>query len=117
MMLNYPGQSNTKQKERTAEKCLQVEWAKKWQMYVNIDKCEAMHLVKSNLNCVYTVLGAELAIKTQDRVLGVTVDYSLKTSIYCTASNTANKMLGIIKNRIEKKTQKIIMQINCVPAS
>ncbi|CAM5109917.1 unnamed protein product [Eretmochelys imbricata] len=56
------------------------DWATKWQMKFNVDKCKVMRIGKHNPNNTYTMMGSKLAVTTQERDLGVIVDCSLKTS-------------------------------------
>lgn len=52
------------------------EWAIKWEMNFNIDKCKVMHMGENNISSPDTMLGSELAVQEED--LGVIVDESLK---------------------------------------
>lgn len=59
---------------------------------------------------MYSVTGSELSITIQERDLEIIVDRSLKTLAECTASvKEANRMLGIIRKRIENKIKHILM--------
>uniref|UniRef100_K7F105 Reverse transcriptase domain-containing protein n=1 Tax=Pelodiscus sinensis TaxID=13735 RepID=K7F105_PELSI len=88
------------------------EWATKWQMKFNVDKCKVMHIGKNNPNYTYSMMGANLAMTNQERDLGVIVDSSLKTSTQRAAAvKKANRMLGIIRKGIENKTQKILLPL------
>uniref|UniRef100_A0A8C3P8K5 Gypsy retrotransposon integrase-like protein 1 n=1 Tax=Chrysemys picta bellii TaxID=8478 RepID=A0A8C3P8K5_CHRPI len=78
------------------------DWATKWQMKFNVDKCKVMHIGKNNPNYTHNMMGANLATTNQERDLGVIVDSSLKTFTQCAvAVRKANRMLGIIKKGIE----------------
>uniref|UniRef100_K7EZH3 Reverse transcriptase domain-containing protein n=1 Tax=Pelodiscus sinensis TaxID=13735 RepID=K7EZH3_PELSI len=78
------------------------DWATKWQMKFNVDKCKVMHIGKNNPNYTYSMMGANLATTNQERDLGVIVDSSLKTSTQSAAAvKKANRMLGIIRKGIE----------------
>uniref|UniRef100_A0A8C3IBY2 Reverse transcriptase domain-containing protein n=1 Tax=Chrysemys picta bellii TaxID=8478 RepID=A0A8C3IBY2_CHRPI len=67
------------------------DWATKWQMKFNMDKCKVMHIGKNNPNYTYNVTGANLATTNKERDLGVIVDSSLKTSMqYAAAVKKAN---------------------------
>ncbi|CAM4408569.1 unnamed protein product, partial [Caretta caretta] len=57
------------------------DWATKWQMKFNVDKCKVMHTGKNNPNYTYNIMGANLATTNQEKDLGVIVDSSLKTSM------------------------------------
>ncbi|CAM4368574.1 unnamed protein product [Caretta caretta] len=73
------------------------DWATKWQMKFNVDKCKIMHFGKNNPKYTYNMMGANLATTNQEKDLGVIMDSSLKTSTQCAAAvKKANGMLGII---------------------
>ncbi|CAM4495757.1 unnamed protein product [Caretta caretta] len=86
------------------------DWATKWQMKFNVDKCKVMHIGKHNPNYTHKMMGSKLAFTTQERDLGVIVDSSLKTSTQCAeAVIKVNRMLGIIKKGIANKTENILL--------
>ncbi|CAM5109632.1 unnamed protein product [Eretmochelys imbricata] len=88
------------------------DWATKWQMKFNVDKCKVMHIGKNNPNYTYNMMGANLPMTNQERDLGVIVDSSLKTSTQCAAAvKKANMMLGIIKKVIENKMENILLPL------
>uniref|UniRef100_A0A452HI16 Reverse transcriptase domain-containing protein n=1 Tax=Gopherus agassizii TaxID=38772 RepID=A0A452HI16_9SAUR len=88
------------------------DWATKWQMKFNVDKCKVMHIGKNNPNYTYNMMGANLATTSQEKDLGVIVDSSLKMSTQCAeAVKKANRMLGIIKKGIENKTENILLPL------
>ncbi|CAM5165119.1 unnamed protein product [Natator depressus] len=67
------------------------DWATKWQMKFNVDKCKVMHIGKNNLHYTYNMMGANLATTNQEKDLGVIVDSSLKTSTQCAAAVKKSK--------------------------
>ncbi|CAM5165838.1 unnamed protein product [Natator depressus] len=88
------------------------DWATKWQMKFNVDKCKVMHIGKNNPNYTYKMMGSKLAVTTQERDLGVIVDSSLKTSTQSAAAvKKANGMLEIIKKGIENRTENIMLPL------
>ncbi|CAM4594941.1 unnamed protein product [Lepidochelys kempii] len=88
------------------------DWAVKWQMKFNVDKCEVIHIGKHNPNYTYKMMGSKLAVTTQERDLGVIVDSSLKTSTQCAAAvKKANRLLDIIKKGIDNKTENITLPL------
>ena len=54
------------------------QWADKWQMDFNLDKCEVMHSGRLNQGRTYSVNGRALGRVTEQRDLGVHVHSSLK---------------------------------------
>ncbi|CAM4577882.1 unnamed protein product [Lepidochelys olivacea] len=88
------------------------DWATKWQMKFNVDKCKVMHIGKHNPNYTYKMMGSKLAVTTQKRDLGITVDSSLKTSTQCAAEvKKVNRMLGIIKKGLYSRTENIMLPL------
>ncbi|CAM5145823.1 unnamed protein product [Natator depressus] len=88
------------------------DWATKWQMKFNVDKCKVMHIGKNNPNYTYIMMGANLATTNQEKDLGVIMDSSLKTSMQCAAAvKKANGMLGIIKKWIENKMDNTLLPL------
>ena len=74
------------------------EWALKWKMEFNVDKCKIMHLGKSNPKHTYTMDGTNLAVTKEERDLGVLVDDRLRFSNHIEEIvNKANRILGLIK--------------------
>ncbi|CAM5175590.1 unnamed protein product [Natator depressus] len=67
------------------------DWATKWQMKFNVDKCKVMHIGKDNPNYTYNMMGANLATTNQEKDLGVIVDSSPKTSTQCAAGSQKSK--------------------------
>ncbi|CAM5151637.1 unnamed protein product [Natator depressus] len=88
------------------------DWATQWQMIFNIDKCKVIHIGKNNPNYTFRMMGYKLAVITQERDLGVTVDGSLKSSAQCAAAvKKTNRMLVTIRKVIKNKTENIIMPL------
>ncbi|CAM4564408.1 unnamed protein product [Caretta caretta] len=82
------------------------DWATKWQMKFNVDKCKVMHIGKNNPNYTYNMMGANLPMTNQERDLGVIVESSLKTSTQCAAAvKKANRMLNIILADLKHKKE------------
>ncbi|CAM5122732.1 unnamed protein product [Eretmochelys imbricata] len=88
------------------------DWATKWRMKFNVDKCKVMHIGKNNANYTYNMMGTNLATTNQERDLGVIMDSSLKMSMQGAAAvKKANGMLGIIKKGIENKMENILLPL------
>ena len=74
------------------------EWAIKWKMEFNVDKCKIMHLGKKNPKHTYNMGGSELAVTREERDLGVLIDDQLNFDKHIRGIvNKANRMLGMIK--------------------
>ena len=68
------------------------EWAIKWKMEFNVDKCKIMHLGKKNPKHTYNMGGSELAVTREERDLGVLIDDQL---------NFDKHIRGIVKKQTE----------------
>ena len=78
------------------------EWAKKWKMSFNTDKCKVMHLGYGNAKQEYTLDGTLLLESTGEKDLGVLIDNELSFSKHIRGIVAkANKMLGLIKISFE----------------
>ena len=74
------------------------EWAIKWKMEFNVDKCKIMHLGKKNPKHTYNMGGSELTVTREERDLGVLIDDQLNFDKHIRGIvNKANRMLGMIK--------------------
>ncbi len=56
------------------------DWCFEWQLSLNVDKCELLHLGKSNFCYNYGLYGAKLPSPTRVRDLGVLIDNELNFS-------------------------------------
>ena len=73
-------------------------WASKWKMEFNVDKCKIMHLGKTNPKHTYTMDGSNLTITTEEKDLGVLVDDKLKFDKHIRGIvNKANRILSLIR--------------------
>ncbi len=50
-----------------------IEWANKWQMKFNVEKCKVMHVVTSNTNSSYNLRGLQIETTYTERYLGVII--------------------------------------------
>ena len=55
-----------------------VEWANKWQMSFNVDKCSVMHIGHNNMQSNYNMTNLELPTTDQQRDLGIIITKDLK---------------------------------------
>ena len=79
-----------------------TEWARKWQLRFNADKCESIRITHSRDNSAtnYT-LGKSLKDMDRFKDLGVTISKDLSWGNHIRASvNKANKVLGFIKRSV-----------------
>ena len=74
------------------------EWADRWKMEFNVDKCKIMHLGYTNPKHTYSMGGADLTVTSKEKDLGVLIDDELKFDSHIKEIvNKANRMLGLIK--------------------
>ena len=81
-----------------------VDWADKWQLRFNADKCKVIHIGRSNPKQDYTMRlhysqdRAKLETSQREKDLGVMVDNELKFSRHVEEQVAkANKILGLIR--------------------
>ena len=74
------------------------DWAEKWQLHFNTDKCKSLHIGRTNKRQVYQMNGISLVQVKEEKDLGVIIDHELKFHQQTAASvKKANRVLGIIK--------------------
>ena len=85
-----------------------VDWADKWQLRFNADKCKVIHLGMNNEQQDYSMRrhgcndGVMMSKSTMEKDLGVNVGNKLKFSKHIEAQvNKANKRLGLIRRSFE----------------
>jgi hypothetical protein len=83
------------------------EWADKWGMSFNVQKCKVMHVGRNNPNHDYFMNGMKLAEVEEEKDVGIIVHKSLKPTRQCEkAAATATGVLHqIIKNFLKLYTQ------------
>ena len=73
-----------------------AEWANKWKMSFNVDKCSVMHIGHNNMHSNYNMSNQQLPTTDQQRDLGITtkdLKWLKQTEISC---KTVNRVLGFI---------------------
>lgn len=74
------------------------EWACRWKLEFNVDKCKIMHLGKTNSKHTYTVGGTNLIVTTEERDLGLLIDDKLNFRSHIKGIvGKSNRVLGLIK--------------------
>ena len=74
------------------------DWAKKWKMEFNVDKCKIMHLGKNNPKFNYSMDGSNLNETLKEKDLGVIIDLNLDFECHIKEIvGRANRMLGMIR--------------------
>jgi hypothetical protein len=88
------------------------EWATKWQMAFNVDKCEVMHIGSRNPHAHYLLMGKILKTTKVNKDLGCTISDDLKAAKHCSVSvGKAKKNLGFIKRTVKFKSKEIIIPL------
>ena len=89
-----------------------AEWAKKWKMEFNVDKCKIMHLGNQNPNHTYTMDGINLTTSKEEKDLGVLVDDQLGFDSHIRSIvKRANRMLGLIRIGFSCLDKEIFMNL------
>ena len=74
------------------------EWAKKWKMEFNVDKCKIMHIGRKNPKSEYSMNGTKLTETKEEKDLGVTIDCRLEFDRHIkNIVAKANRTLGMIR--------------------
>ncbi len=85
-----------------------VDWAQKWDMQFNIDKCKVMHIGTKNSGVEYTMDGKTLQAVNQDRDLGIIVEGTLKPTAQCLAAcRKGNSILGMMRWGLESRSWEV----------
>ena len=95
-----------------------IDWAEKWQMKFNADKCHIVHLGSNNPNFPYYMRNEErtemiaLTKSTVEKDLGVQVDDELTFSkhIECQV-NKANRLVGLIRRSFTYLDKEMMRQL------
>ena len=89
-----------------------VNWADKWQMKFNVDKCKVLQIGSNNDHIQYEMNGVDICNVDKEKDLGVIITSDLKPSDHCTeVVKTANKLIGFIGRTFEHKTEKVILTL------
>ncbi|PKU49077.1 rna-directed dna polymerase from mobile element jockey-like [Limosa lapponica baueri] len=91
------------------------EWANKYLMKLNKDKCKVLHLGKHNPGVQHGLGSTHLGSSSVERNLGVLVDNKLNTSEQCAAvAKQANRLLGCINMGISSRHKGVIVPLYSV---
>jgi hypothetical protein len=89
-----------------------VEWAQKWMMRFNIDKCKIVHVGRNNVQAKYSIKGTYLKKVTEEKDLGVIISEDLKPSKHCQmAYSKATRMSALIRRTVEHKNTYIMLKL------
>ena len=87
-----------------------VEWAGKWQMNFNVEKCTVMHIGAHNRKSDYSMAEQRLTEVNQQRDLGILITDDLKWRNQVDASfKKSNRVLGFISRNFHYKDKDIML--------
>ena len=88
------------------------QWADKWQMEFNLDKCKVMHFGRSNQGRTYSVNGRVLGRVIEQRYPGVQAHSSLKMELQVDrVVKKAFGMLGFIGQNIKYRSWDVLLKL------
>ena len=89
-----------------------VEWANKWQMNFNVDKCSVMHTGHNNMQGNYNMSNQQLPTTDQQRDLGIIITKDLTWQKQTKKSRkTADRVLWFIASNFRYKTKELILPL------
>ena len=88
------------------------EWADKWQMAFNVDKCHMLHMGAKNKKFKYQLGGRDLEPVEHEKDVGVIVSSDLRPSLQCArAASKANQVLGQISRGISYRDKNTFLKL------
>jgi Reverse transcriptase (RNA-dependent DNA polymerase) len=88
------------------------EWAAKWGMAFNTDKCKIMHIGRNNPEHRYFMHGQELKTTEEEKDIGILVNKTLKPANHCDkAANTALGVLSQITRNFHFRDRHVFMKL------
>ena len=78
--------------------CNVLDWAKKWKMEFNVEKCKILHIGSNNPRHKYNMDGKELIETDKEKDLGILIDCKLDFGCHIKEIvGRANRMIGLIR--------------------
>jgi hypothetical protein len=91
---------------------LLCDWAEKWGMSFNVQKCKIMHVGKNNPCYEYTMRGAKLGTTEEERDIGVVITKNLKPSEQCSkAAGRATAVLNQIRRNFHYRDRHTFLKL------
>lgn len=88
------------------------EWASKWQMNFNEEKCKIMGFGFKNKNASYFINGKELGRVQEERDLGIIISSNLKVGRQCgKAASKGNQILGMIYRTFSTRNRGVMLKL------
>ena len=87
-----------------------VEWANKWQMSFNVDKCSVMRIGHNNMQSTYNMSDQQLPTTDQQGDLGIIITEDLKWQNQTEKiRQISNRVLGFIARNFRYKNKELIL--------
>ena len=91
-----------------------VNWANKWAMTFNVEKCKILHVGKNNPKQKYYMNSVELGTTEPDKDIGVIIHSSLKPAKQCQkVAATAGTVLRQITKNFHYRDRRIFRDLYC----
>jgi hypothetical protein len=88
------------------------DWAQRWGMSFNVQKCHVMHVGRNNPHTEYTMNGEKLAATESEKDIGVIISSSLKPAEQCKkAAQTASTVLAQIQRPFHYRDRKTYVSL------
>ena len=89
-----------------------LEWAKKWKMEFNVDKCKILHIGNNNPKHKYNMDGKELIETEEEKDLGILMDCKLDFGSHIKEIvGRANRMVGMIRTAFACLNKKMFLSL------
>ena len=88
------------------------DWASKWQLYFNINKCKVVHIGRQNPRFQYTMNGIPIESVESERDLGIFIDNTAKPTLQCAkAAQKGNQVLGQLLRSFQCRDKDVLIQL------
>jgi hypothetical protein len=88
------------------------DWADKWGMSFNLDKCKVMHVGTHNPAYEYYMRGVRLEVTEEEKDIGVAVTKNLKPSAQCSkAAGRASSVLGQLRRNFHYRDRYTFLRL------
>ena len=87
-------------------------WAERWEMKFNVEKCHVLHLGRTNERRIYSMNGTQLITTEMEKDIGVLVCENLKPSKQCEkAARTAQGVLTQVLRTLSYRDRTVLPKI------
>ena len=92
--------------------CSVLEWAKKWKMEFNVEKCKILHIGNNNPKHKYNMDGKELIETEKEKDLGILIDCKLDFGSHIKEIvGRANRMVGLVRAAFACLNKKMFLNL------